>query len=104
MCAVTRYTNVVIVSFRHKGLQELYETGSHKGVQPAHVTKLRLILSVLDLANSPTDVLRVPQFHAHQLQGDLAGHWSLKVNGNWRITFRFTTDGNVELTDYQDYH
>ena len=37
------------------------------------------------------------------LKGDLAGHWSIWVNGNWRITFKFV-DGDVELVDYQDYH
>jgi proteic killer suppression protein len=33
----------------------------------------------------------------------LADHWSVWVNGNWRVTFRFI-DGDVELVDYQDYH
>lgn len=33
----------------------------------------------------------------------MAGHWSITVNGNWRLTFRFTGD-DTELVDYQDYH
>jgi len=95
----------VIVSFRHKGLELLYRTGSAKGVQPAHVPKLRQILSVLDVARCPADVTAVPQFRTHALKhGDLAGHWSVWVNGNWRVTFRFAETGDVELTDYQDYH
>ena len=36
-------------------------------------------------------------------QGGLAGHWSLTVQANWRIVFRFDGD-NVELLDYLDYH
>lgn len=36
-------------------------------------------------------------------KGDLAGHWSIWVNGNWRVTFRFI-GADVELVDYQDYH
>nr|WP_239668854.1 type II toxin-antitoxin system RelE/ParE family toxin [Stenotrophomonas maltophilia] len=39
----------------------------------------------------------------HKLRGDLRGHWSVWVNGSWRITFRFT-GGDVQLLDYLDYH
>lgn len=31
-------------------------------------------------------------------------HWSIWVNGNWRVTFRFVDTGDVELVDYLDYH
>lgn len=39
----------------------------------------------------------------HPLKGDLKGHWSVWVNDNWHITFRFI-GADVELVDYQDYH
>jgi len=39
----------------------------------------------------------------HPLKGSLVGHWAVKVNGNWRLTFRFEDDG-AEIVDYQDYH
>jgi toxin HigB-1 len=92
----------VIVSFRHKGLELLYREGSKRGVQAAHVPKLLRILSVLDVAQGPSDIT-IPSFRAHQLRGDLAGHWSIWVNGNWRVTFRFI-ESDVELVDYQDQH
>lgn len=92
----------MIVSFRHKGLERLYCRGSKKGVQAAHVPKLLRILSTLDLAQGADD-LAIPSFRTHPLKGDLAGHWSIWVNGNWRVTFRFV-DNNVELVDYRDYH
>jgi proteic killer suppression protein len=92
----------VIISFRHKGLEALYATGSKKGVQAAHVDKLRRILSALDVAQSPDD-LAIPAFRTHPLKGVLNGHWSIWVNGNWRVTFRFI-DGDIELVDYKDYH
>lgn len=92
----------MIISFRHKGLKALFETGSKKGVQAAHVPKLLRILSVLNIATVPDDTF-IPSFRTHRLTGDLAGHWSIWVNGNWRVTFRFI-DGDVELVDYQDYH
>ncbi|NBO45599.1 MAG: Killer protein [Actinobacteria bacterium] len=92
----------MIVSFRHKGLQDLYERDSTKGVQAAHAPKLRRILSALDVAQSPLD-LEIPGFRTHELRGRLRGHWAIWVNGNWRVTFRFI-DSDVELVDYQDYH
>jgi proteic killer suppression protein len=92
----------VIVSFRHKGLERLYRDGWTKGVQAAHAPKLRRILSVLDVAQAPND-LAIPSFRTHPLKGDMAGHRSIWVNGNWRVSFRFA-DGDVELVDYQDYH
>lgn len=92
----------MIVSFRHKGLERLYRDGSKRGVQPAHVNKLRRILSVLDVAQKPED-LTIPSFKAHPLKGDMAGYWSVWVNGNWRVTFRFL-GADVELIDYEDYH
>ena len=93
---------VVILSFRHKGLERLYRDGSKKGVQAAHVPKLLRILSALDVAQVPED-LSIPSFRTHRLKGELAGHWSIWVNGNWRVTFRFV-ENDVELVDYQDYH
>ena len=92
----------MIVSSRHKGLERMYRDGSKKGVQADHVPQLLRILSLLDVTQSPDD-LAIPSFRTHQLKGDLAGPWSIWVNGNWRITFRFV-ESDVELVDYQDYH
>lgn len=92
----------MIVSSRHKGLEQLYRDGTKQGVQAAHAPKLLRILTVLDVAQTPAD-LAVPSFRTHPLKGDLAGQWSIWVNGNWGVTFRFV-DGDVELVDDQDYH
>ena len=54
------------------------------------------------MAQGPDD-LAIPSFRTHRLKGELAGHYSIWVNGNWRITFRFI-ESDVELVDYQDYH
>jgi len=93
----------MIVSFRHKGLQLLYEQDDSRLVRHDHATRLRLILGVLDHAAGPEDIAQIHTLRAHLLVGDMKGHWAVKVNGNWRVTFRFIgTD--VELVDYQDYH
>ncbi|WP_313372114.1 type II toxin-antitoxin system RelE/ParE family toxin [Achromobacter animicus] len=92
----------MIIGFRHKGLETFYRTGSTRGIQAAHANKLRRILAMLDVARGPQD-MDVPGYKLHPLKGDLAEHWSVRVNGNWRVTFRFTEAG-AELVDYQDYH
>ena len=92
----------MIVGFRHKGLEALYSRGTTRGVQASHVKKLRNILALLDVAAGPDD-MNLPSFKLHPLKGDLKGHWSVWVNGNWRLTFTF--DGpDATVVDYQDYH
>lgn len=92
----------MIKSFEHKGIRVFFETGSKAGIQPHHADKLRLQLAALNQAKKPED-MAVPSWRLHALQGNLAGHWSVTVNGNWRLTFRFE-DGDALLVDYQDYH
>jgi toxin HigB-1 len=92
----------MIIGFRHKGLKLLYETGSSRGVNAAHARKLLSTLAALDAAVGPND-LSLPSYRLHLLKRELLGHWSIWVNGNWRVTFRFV-DADVELVDYQDYH
>lgn len=92
----------MIVSFRHKGLESFYRTGSARGLQPAHIAKLTLILTALDAAET-ADQLRLSAFKLHPLKGSLKGYWSIWVNGNWRVTFRFIGQ-DIELVDYLDYH
>jgi proteic killer suppression protein len=92
----------VIKSFRHKGLRKLFETGSAAGVQPNHAKRLRLQLTALDSAQTIDD-MEIPGFRLHPLKGELAGRWSITVNGNWRVTFEFR-EGNAYVLDYEDYH
>jgi proteic killer suppression protein len=92
----------MIITFRHKGLEVLYRTGSARGIQAAHAPKVLRILAALDAASSPAE-LNHPGYKLHPLKGESKGYWSAWVNGNWRITFRFV-GADVELVDYQDYH
>jgi toxin HigB-1 len=92
----------MFVSFRHKGVEILYRTGSTRGVQAAHTPKLRRVLAALDDASEPAD-MNLPGYQLHALKGSLRGHWSVWINGNRRVTFRFT-GADVEILDYQDYH
>jgi toxin HigB-1 len=92
----------MIVGFRHKGLEEFFRTGSTRGIEAAHGAKLSRILLALDVAKS-VEELFLPSFKTHPLKGDMKGHWSIWVNGDWRVTFHFA-EGDVELVNYLDYH
>jgi proteic killer suppression protein len=92
----------MIKSFRHKGLKRFFETGSKARIQAAHSAKLSRQLSRLNHANAPGD-MNIPWWKLYPLENGLAGHWSVWVSGNWRLTFTFE-DKDAVLVDYQDYH
>ena len=92
----------MIRSFRHKGLEAFFRTGTKAGIRPDHAEKLKKQLFALDLAKAASD-MNAPGWRLHPLSGKQRGSWSVTVNGNWRIVFRF--DGpDAELVDYLDYH
>jgi len=93
---------VAIKTFRHKGLERFFTTGSKAGIQARHADRLRLILGRLSVAASAGD-MRLPGLELHELQGRRKGTWAVTVSGNWRITFTIA-DRDVERVDYEDYH
>ncbi len=92
----------MIKSFKHKGLEKFYLTGSARGVQSKHTKRLRFQLAALDTAQDIDDV-DIPGYKLHPLKGSRKGIWSISVSGNWRLTFEFK-DGNVYILNYEDYH
>ena len=92
----------MIKSFKHKGLKKLYDTGSHQGIKPEHVKRLRLIIARLDASVSPPD-MNLPGLNLHPLKGKFKGFWAVSVSGNWRIIFRFKGNHAFDV-DYIDYH
>ena len=57
---------------------------------------------LLNAAKGPLE-MDVAGWKLHQLKGELAEHWAVKVSGNWRLTFMFEGEDAI-LVDYQDYH
>jgi proteic killer suppression protein len=101
-CNQIGYNNIMIKSFKHKGLERFFKTGSLKGIQAIHQERLSFILQYLNEA-ATVEQLNVSSFRLHRLKGDLNGFWSITVQANWRVTFKFE-DENVYIVDYQDYH
>lgn len=92
----------MIKSFRHKGLRQLFESGSHKGIEVGLKKRLQIQLDVLDAARHPRD-MDLPGFDFHQLKGQRQRQWSVTVRANWRLTFRFE-GGDAFDVDLEDYH
>jgi proteic killer suppression protein len=92
----------MIKTFRHKGLQHFFETGSKAGIQAQHAVRLRLQLAKLDTSRGPED-MDLPNWRLHPLKGNLKDHWAVWVDKKWRVTFTFES-GHAILVDYQDYH
>ncbi len=92
----------MIRSFRHKGVEQFFRTGSKAGIQPKHAARLSAQLALLDSAKGPAD-MDGPGWKLHSLAGDLRGHWAVWVDKNWRLTFTFEGIDAI-LVDYHDYH
>jgi proteic killer suppression protein len=92
----------MIKSFRHRGLQRLYERGDRSRINATLVEKVETALGLLDVAETPAAV-NLPGYRLHPLRGDLRGFWSIRVSGNWRLIFRFD-DRDVCDVDLVDYH
>ena len=92
----------MIKTFAHKGIEDFFYEGTTRGIQVKHAVRLRYVLDLLDFAEVVQD-MNFPGSGLHQLKGESKGIWSLKVSGNWRLTFRFE-DGNAYIVNYQDYH
>ena len=92
----------MIHNVRHKGLKQLFESGISTGVNPQHVLRLRGILALLETAESFAD-MDLPGLNLHDLKGGRKGTWSVKVSGNWRVTFRIKQGDAIDV-NYKDYY
>ena len=94
----------MVFSFKHKGLQNLYERGKSRRIdQRAHKRIIRR-LDALASASKPED-MNIPGFDFHGLQGYAPKRYTLHINGPWCITFEWAITGDgAENVDYVQYH
>lgn len=59
-------------------------------------------MSALHAASQPAD-MDLPGYHFHELGGRRKGTYSVRVTGNWRITFEWEGTDATHI-DYEDYH
>jgi proteic killer suppression protein len=91
----------MIMSFKHRGLAELFELGQSRRVREDLQSRSLRRLEALDQAESLTD-LQVPGFNFHGLKGT-PKRYSIHINGPWCITFEWK-DGEAFRVDLNQYH
>ncbi|HEX3756058.1 MAG TPA: type II toxin-antitoxin system RelE/ParE family toxin [Rhizomicrobium sp.] len=92
----------MIGSFSSKALRLLWEKNDPSGVNPNALPRIRRILSILDSAERLRD-LDVPGFRFHALRGFDPRRYSMRLTGNWRVTFAFE-EGAALAVELEDYH
>ena len=92
----------MISSFKDKDTRELYESGTSRRFNSI----ARIALRKLDMIAAATQVatLRVPPGNRLEaLSGDRNGQWSIRINNQWRICFRWN-GSNADEVEIVDYH
>jgi len=92
----------MILTFKCKDARQLYESGSCR----RFASIARVALRKLDMIAAATKVetLRVPPGNRLEpLQGSREGQWSIRINDQWRICFRWV-GSNAEDVEIVDYH
>jgi len=95
------YTPLVIKSFRHRGLKELFEKGQSRRIAPDLQARVIRRLDVMKAAKRPDD-MNIPGFDFHALRGK-PQRYTVHVNGPWCVTFGWEDDGATDV-DLEQYH
>ena len=97
--------DMIVRSFRHRGLRQLYETDSSRLLKQDLADRVRGILAALAMAETMEGFIRdaPPGWRIHRLSGARRNEWSVSVSGNWRITFE-ERNGAIERVSLEDYH
>nr|BEP22465.1 type II toxin-antitoxin system RelE/ParE family toxin [Morganella morganii subsp. sibonii] len=93
---------MMIKSFKHKGLKQLFENGVISGIPAQDAVRINDRLQAIDSATMIED-LNIHIYKLHPLRGDRVGIWSITVRANWRITFEFR-NGDAYILNLEDYH
>ncbi len=92
----------MIKSFGDKETENVFYDGKSKKLPSDILSRAAKILDRINAADT-TDFLRLPPSHRlHKLSGSLEGFWSISINMQWRIIFRFEESDafDVEIVDY----
>ena len=94
-----------IVSFSDAATQEFFVSGqTKKNIGWANVLSVtRRKLDMLHYASELFDLRAPPANRLEALKGKLTGYFSIRINDQWRIVFKWTSTGPAEVR-VCDYH
>ncbi|WP_165043534.1 type II toxin-antitoxin system RelE/ParE family toxin [Adlercreutzia sp. ZJ138] len=92
----------MIRTFADADSRELFETGSCQKLPPDIQRRALRKLEYVDNAVALLDLRLPPGNRLHALKGNREGQHAISINDQWRICFRFMSDGvyDVEVCDY----
>jgi toxin HigB-1 len=93
----------MIRSFADKRTQTVFAGESPKGFPSAILKVARRKLKMVDAAVVLTDLRVPPGNQLEALAGDRRGQHSIRVNDQWRICFKWTPEGPIDV-EVVDYH
>ena len=93
----------MIKTFADRRTRDLYATGKATRFPSDVAARAARKLEYVDLAMSVDDLRNPPGNRLHALRGDRKGQYSISINDQWRICFRFI-DGDAYDVEVCDYH
>ena len=92
----------MILSFRDKLTRSIDDGSVRKGFPADLVRRAQLLLAVLNAAVTIEDLRSPPGNRLEALKGDRKGQYSIRINDQFRICFRWSAEGpeQVEIVDY----
>jgi len=93
----------MIVSFRDKKTEEIFNRKPTKRVPSAILRRIRKTLNTLHAATSLSELRAIPGNRLEKLKGNREGQHSMRVNEQYRICFEWK-DGNALNAELVDYH
>lgn len=92
----------MIRSIRDKRVLQILDGKGPRRFPPDILRAAQRRLNSLELANAVDDLREAPSNRLEKLRADRAGSWSIWINRQWRICFRWEADGahDVEIVDY----
>ncbi|MCH8989113.1 MAG: type II toxin-antitoxin system RelE/ParE family toxin [Chloroflexi bacterium] len=93
----------MIRSFRDQEAERVFRRERSRRLPPDVQRSVLRKLVILDAADSLEDLRSPPGNRLEQLSGTRAGQYSIRVNDQWRICFRWE-DGDVYDVEITDYH
>lgn len=92
----------MIQTFANPETEQFFATGKSRRLPTEILKQAAMRLSQLHAAMRVEDLRLPPSNQLEKLSGDREGQWSIRINGQWRVCFRFEGDHafDVEIVDY----
>ena len=92
----------MIKNFADTETERLFATGKSRRLPPEILRRAVMRLAQLDAATCVEDLRMPPSNRLEALSGNRSGQWSLRINDQWRLCFRFVSSDafDVEVVDY----